>query len=94
MISIDFLPAISKIVEPQDEAMDQFRKLYPLVAGCTVAKDGRTMTYNLKAPITSSVWEIAAKKIIAANCLPLETSVELKVKEGEVCAFLVITYKP
>jgi len=94
MISIDFLPAISKIVEPQDIAMDQFRKLFPIVAGCIVSQDGRTMTYNLKSPLTASVWKISAMKIIATGSLPLAANIELKEVEGEICAFLVITYKP
>jgi len=81
-------------VEPQDEAMDQFRKLFRLVAGCKVSKDGRTMTYNLKSPLTASVWKISALKIIAAGSLPLAADIELKEDEGEICAFLVITYKP
>jgi hypothetical protein len=82
-------------VAEHDEVMDLFRSQFHLVANCNVDADGKTMRYRLKSAIAASVWEISAKKIIAAHNLPLVA--ELKLWEtGSLVheVSLVITYKP
>jgi hypothetical protein len=82
-------------VEPQDEAMDSFRRLFRLVAGCEVSKDGMRMTYQLKAIDGAAVWLSNANSIITTNKLPLAAGVKVKQK-GKVVesVTLSIVYKP
>jgi hypothetical protein len=82
-------------VEPQDEVMDSFRRMFRLVAGCEVSKDGMRMTYQLKTLSGAVNWLSNANSIITANKLPLKAGVK-QVKKGEVVesVTLIIQYKP
>lgn len=94
-ISIDFLPAISKIVEPQDIAMEDFRKQFFLVAGCEVSADGMVMTYQLNKMTGANTWLGHANSIIIANKLPLKAHIRSVMKGKEtVRVELRIVYKP
>jgi len=61
------------IPEPQDFAMESFRKAFPIMAGCQVSDDGKKMTYNLgKCQFGSGLlWLKRARDIINNNNLPL-----------------------
>jgi hypothetical protein len=81
-------------VQPADEAMDLFRNNFRLTA-CVVDEDGKTMRYRLKSAITASVWEINAKKVIAALNLPLVVNLDVW-NTGSLVheVSLNISYKP
>jgi hypothetical protein len=82
-------------VEPQDIAMEQFRKVFRLVAGCQVSDDGLTMTYQLQSVAGAARWLMNASAIITANKLPLKAGVKAVMKGREtVGAELKIVYKP
>jgi hypothetical protein len=76
------LPTVATI-EPQDEAMDAFRKLFKLVAGCNVSADGKVMTYKMQTVAGAARWLSEAQAIITANQLPLKPGV-VAVKKDEV----------
>jgi len=93
----DFLPAISKVirVEPQDEAMEAFRNVFKLVAGCNVSVDGKLMTYQLKSVSDMQTWLSCANSIIITHKLPLTAKVQSQMKGKEVIKVeLRIIYKP
>lgn len=82
-------------VEPQDEAMDQFRRMFKLVAGCNVSDDGKVMVYQMRTVASAARWLSDAKSVINSKRLPLEAGVKAKMK-GRVAesVTLVITYTP
>jgi hypothetical protein len=82
-------------VEPQDLAMEAFRKQFKLVGGCEVSVDGTTMTYQLKTIDGAGVWLSNSNSIITANMLPLKASVKIR-KKGAVVesVTLTIVYRP
>lgn len=82
-------------VEPQDLAMDAFRLHFPLISGCFIESDGKTMRYDMQSPIVAAVWQNSAQKVIKAHDLPLVTEVKVKVeRNGEMEVTLLIIYKP
>lgn len=82
-------------VEPQDLAMDEFRKQFRLVAGCEVSEDGLRMTYQLQTVAGAARWLSNANAIITANKLPLVAGVRAVKKGTEtVSVTLNIVYKP
>lgn len=94
-IDIDFLPAISKVVAPQYIAMEDFRKLFHLVAGCKVSKDGKIMTYDFKTMSAAHSELSTANSIIIANKLPLVAGVRSVMNGKEAVSIqLRIVYKP
>lgn len=70
-------------IAPQDEAMDQFRKLFQLVAKCKVSDDGMVMTYQMQTIAGAARWLSNAKQIITANQMPLEPCVKAYRKKGQ-----------
>jgi hypothetical protein len=70
-------------IEPQDEAMDQFRRLFKLVAGCNVSNDGKLMVYQMQTLPGAARWLSDAQLIITANLLPLDASVKAYTKKGQ-----------
>jgi hypothetical protein len=94
-IDIDFMPAISKVVAPQDLAMDDFRKQFKLVAGCEVSADGKMMTYQLKSMWGAQEWLSAANSIIIASNQPLVAKIRSVMKGKELVGVeLRIVYTP
>lgn len=71
-------------VEPQDEAMETFRKQFKLVAGCQVSADGKLMTYQLKTMAGSNDFLRTANAIIIEEQLPLIARVVSVMKGKEV----------
>lgn len=95
MIDIDFLPAISKVVAPQDIAMEDFRKAFRLVADCKVTADGKLMRYQLKSCSNMVTWLSCANSTIITHKLPLEAKIQTYMKGSEVVKVeLRIIYKP
>lgn len=83
-------------IEPQDEAMDQFRKVFPLVCDCKVSEDGVLMTYQLKS-LSGAVNSLNdAERVINSNYLPLKAKLKGKYTTGkELRGFeLQIIYQP
>jgi hypothetical protein len=75
-------------IEPQDEAMDCFRKHFHMVANCNVTGDGKLMIYRIKGE--STTWLNHAKNIIKTRNLPLIAELI-----SDVCGtFIHIIYKP
>jgi hypothetical protein len=88
------LPTTTTDIEPQDEAMDQFRKLFKLVAGCKVSDDGKVMVYQMQTVASAARWLSDARSIITVNRLPLETGVRAIQEKGKVTSVeLRIVYK-
>lgn len=82
-------------VEPQDLAMESFRKQFRLVAGCEVSKDGMTMRYQMQTIAGAARWLSNANAIITANRMPLKAGVKAVMKGKEtVGAELRIVYTP
>jgi hypothetical protein len=82
-------------VEPQDLAMEAFRKQFRLVACCEVSADGLTMRYQLKTMSGANTWLGHANSIIIANKLPLKAGIRSVMKDKEVIRIeLRIVYKP
>lgn len=89
-------PTVNEI-EPQDEAMDEFRKLFKLVAGCKVSEDGKLMTYQMQTVPGAARLLSEAKGIISVNRLPLDADVKAYQKKGDTVPHKVelrIVYKP
>jgi hypothetical protein len=84
-----------KEIEPQDEAMDAFRRLFRLVAGCEVSPCGKVMTYQLKNMVGANTWLANANSIIIAGKLPLKARIRSVMKGKEVVRVeLRIIYQP
>ena len=82
-------------IAPQDLVMDQFRKMFSLVAGCEVSADGKLMTYQMQTIAGAARWLSNANSIITANKLPLSAGVRAMKKGTEtVSVTLNIVYKP
>lgn len=82
-------------IEPQDEAMEQFRKMFKLVAGCNVSEDGKVMVYQMQTLAGAARWSSEAQATITANQLPLSAGVRAVRKGGEITSVeLRIVYKP
>lgn len=84
-------------IDPQDEAMDAFRKLFKLVAGCKVSEDGKVMVYQMGTVASAARWASEAQATISCNRLPLDASVKAYQKKGEKEPHRVelrIVYKP
>jgi hypothetical protein len=82
-------------IEPQDEAMDEFRKNFRLVACCFVSRDGKKMSYRLKTEDRANIWKINAGNTITSLNLPLIAEIKVKREKGKVVeVFLNIIYKP
>jgi hypothetical protein len=91
----DLLQAQQDAIEPQDEAMDQFRKKFRLMAGCRVSKDGKVMTYSFETMSAAHSCLSGANSIIIANKLPLKAGVRSVMKGRELCMVqLRIVYTP
>jgi hypothetical protein len=89
------LPANTVLPQPQDIAMEDFRKAFKLVAGCRVSKDGKVMTYGFKTTSAAHSSLIDANSIIIANKLPLVAKVRSVMKGKEpVSVELRIIYNP
>lgn len=69
-------------VEPQDEAMEAFRKQFKLVAGCQVSEDGKVMVYQMQTLAGAARWMGEAQRIITANLLPLKAGAREVKKDG------------
>lgn len=94
-IDIDFLPAISKVVAPQDLAMEDFRKAFRLMAGCHVSKDGMLMTYQFSSMSAAHSSLSDANSIIIDGKLPLTAGVRSVMKGKETVSIkLRIVYTP
>ena len=92
---IDLLPAVSKVVAPQDIAMEDFRKAFRLVAGCHVSADGMVMTYDFSSMSSAHSSLGDANSIIIANKLPLKAGVRSVMKGKEATTIqLRIVYTP
>ena len=76
------LPANTKVPQPQDIAMEDFRKAFRLVAGCHVSADGKVMTYEMQTLPGAARWLSEAQKIITGNGLPLKPGVHAHRKSG------------
>ena len=74
---------LTHVVEPQDEAMDEFRKLFKLVAGCKVSEDGKVMVYQMQTLAGAARLLSEAEGIVSVNKLPLDASVKAYQKKGE-----------
>jgi hypothetical protein len=82
-------------IEPQDEAMDMFRRNFRLVAGCRVSADGNKMRYSLKTEKGAQDWLSKAEGIIQSHNMPLEADIKVKKEKGRVIdVYLTINYKP
>jgi hypothetical protein len=66
-----------------DEAMDCFRKQFPLT-GCNVYAEGNIMNYRLKVVRNAASYEKLARLIIKELNLPLEANLEEWKKGGVV----------
>jgi hypothetical protein len=81
--------------QPQDLAMEDFRKACRLVAGCKVSVDGKLMTYQLKSVSDMTTWLSCANSIIITHKLPLMAKVQSVMKGKEVVRVeLRIFYTP
>lgn len=81
--------------QPQDLAMEDFRKACRLVAGCKVSADGKLMVYDLKTIADMNTWLACANGIIRTYNLPLIAKVESRMKGKEVVSVqLKIIYNP
>lgn len=82
-------------IQPQDEAMEDFRKACCLVAGCKVSADGKLMVYDLKTVADMNTWLACANSIIMTHKLPLVAKVQSRMKGKEVESVqLRIIYNP
>lgn len=69
---LEDLPEIGDLA-PQDQAMDGFRRNFPLVIrNVDVSKDGRTMTYRLRGTKLMENYISMARTVIILQRLPLE----------------------
>jgi hypothetical protein len=83
------------VVEPQDVAMEEFRKQFHLVAGCRVSRDGMTMVYQFETMSAAHSSLGDANSIIIAGKLPLKAGVRSVMKGKEaVTVQLRIVYTP
>jgi len=83
------------VIQPQDEAMEAFRKQFRLVADCKVLADGKLMTYQLKSVSSMQTWLSCANSIIITHKLPLMAKIQSAMKGKEVVKVeLRIIYKP
>jgi hypothetical protein len=88
-------PNATAVIEPQDEAMDQFRRLFKLVAGCKVAEDGKVMVYQMGTLASAARWSNDARAVINSNKLPLKVGVKAVKEKGQVTSVeLMIMYHP
>lgn len=71
-------------IEPQDLAMESFRKLFKLVAQCKVSDDGKLMVYQMQTLAGAARWASEAQGIISVNRLPLDASVKGYIKKGQM----------
>lgn len=89
------LPTSTKVPQPQDLAMEDFRNAFRLVAGCRVSKDGKVMTYDFKTMSAAHSHLSDANSIVIANKLPLKVGVRSIMKGTElICVQLRIVYNP
>ncbi len=89
---VDAFPELDEL--PQDQAMDAFRKLFPvLTTKLFVSKDGRTMSYRLRGTKLMHNYVQMARLIVIMHRLPLEVSND-RFAIGDVVFedTLVITY--
>lgn len=62
----------SHAILPQDEALDNFRSLFPVVCEkVTVSDDGMTMKYRVMSDRLAAEWILLANRLIKENRLPL-----------------------
>lgn len=81
--------------QPQDIAMEDFRRACRLVAGCKVSQDGKMMVYDLKSVSNMNTWLACANSIIRTHNLPLVAKVQSIMKGKEVVSVeLRIIYNP
>lgn len=82
-------------IEPQDEAMDAFRRLFKLVAGCKVSEDGKVMVYQMGTLASSARWSNDARAVVNSNKLPLKVGIRAVKENGQVTSVeLRIMYQP
>jgi hypothetical protein len=91
------LLANTKVPQPQDLVMEDFRKQFKLVANCKVSANGLIMTYEMQTLPSAARWLSEAQKIITGNAMPLAAGVHALRKSGSTeieNVLLRIVYTP